>query len=100
MQNGAKWREERAERSARATRAANARWAAVRQARAGEPVREPLVVEITIRQLHRPMRIIHAVAQPRKHGRWSRWTVRENDRPVGRRALGAKALGNLIASSL
>lgn len=99
MRNWAQWRARKAARSERARAAAEARWSAVRAARADEPVREGRVVEITIRDTRQPMRVLRLQAEPRELG-WSRWAVSENGVRVGRRRFGRSAISDLIARSL
>ncbi len=99
MPHWLKWRTQRLVRSARAQKAANARWAAVRAARAGEPPRQTRVVELTLRDTHRPMRIILLEAEPTENG-WGRWAVTENGERIGRRRFGRTRIGQTIAGSL
>ena len=99
MRDWAKWRKEKARRSAAGRAGANARWAAYHVAQDGEPVRQSRVTELTIRDTHRPMEIVRIVRQPRDHS-WGRGRVTVNSRPVGRRAFGISAIARLLARSL
>lgn len=99
MRNWAKWRARKEARSERARRAAEARWAAVREARAGEPVRQTRVVEIDIRDTIQPRRTIRMKADPTDRG-YGRWMVGENGQRIGTRRFGATAIARLIAESL
>ena len=99
MRNWATYRAGRAARSERGQRAANARWARVRAAREGEPVRVARVVELVVRDSQRPGRVIRLVAQMTTRG-WGRWRVEENGVRVGKRTLGRRAIAELVARSL
>jgi hypothetical protein len=57
------------------------------------------VVEITIRDSHRPQRVIRLMAHPTEHG-WSRWGVLENGVRVGKRRIGSGRLWEILAASL
>jgi DNA-directed RNA polymerase subunit E'/Rpb7 len=76
-----------------------ARWKKQHAAAQGEPIRQTRVVELVIRDSQRTMRNIKLTAHQRERG-WSRWTVTENNTPIGRRAFGAHAIAQLIARSL
>lgn len=99
MRNWRKWRSGNEQRSERARKAANARWDACRAANASEPIRRDRVVELTIRDTHRPMFIIRLQAHETPRG-WSRWQVTENGKQVGRRRWGTHAVAAMIARSL
>lgn len=79
-----------------ASHAAHARWAVVRAARAAEPVRETRVVEIEVRDSHRPRATVRMVAQETPRG-WSRWQVSQNGVRIGRRTCGRTSVGKLVA---
>lgn len=93
--NWRKWQAGKKVRSAKARRAAVARWAAYHAAREGEPVRRTRVVEMTIRDSCRMMRVIRLESDE-----GGRWLVSENGVRVGSRRLGARRLAGLIAESL
>jgi len=57
------------------------------------------VVELTIRDSHRPMRVVRMEAEEGDRG-WGRWMVTESGARVGRRRFGRRAVGELIAGSL
>ena len=99
MRNWSQWRAGAEARRERASRAAEARWAAVRAARVDEPVRETRVVELTIRDSHRPLRILQMSADESERG-WGRWDVCENGVKIGRRRFGRRAVAELLARSL
>jgi hypothetical protein len=99
MRNWATYRAGKARRSEAGRRAANARWARVHAACNGEPVRESRVVELSIRDSHRPARVIRMQADMTPRG-WSRWAVSENGARIGCRTFGRRALAGLIAGSL
>ena len=63
---------------------------------AGLPVRESRVIEITIRDSHRPMTVIRAT-QTEHEGVGSRWRIAEySGRPVGKTGL-ARLLAQYVA---
>lgn len=93
------WRAGAAEQSRRASVAARARWDAVREARQDEPVRMTRVVEITVRDSHRPRRTLRLESEEGPHG-WRRWRVSEDGVRVGTRRLGRSTLARLLAQSL
>ena len=99
MRNWAKWRAEASARSERARRAAMARWDAECAARHDEPCRTSRVIEMVVRDSHRPMRLIRLEADDKGRA-WSRWKVTENGARVGRRRFGRTAIARLIAYSL
>lgn len=99
MRKWSEWRSEASARSERARVAACARWAAVRAARADERPRETRVVEISLRDTHRPSRQIRLQAEERNRS-WSRWSVTEDGVRIGRRALGTTGIADLIARSI
>jgi ATPase subunit of ABC transporter with duplicated ATPase domains len=96
MRDWQKWRAGAKARSARASRAAIARWDAVRAARAGEPVRETRVTEITVRDSHRPMEIVRLQSEETRSG-WSRRRVSHNGVSLSIRPLGPSGIASLIA---
>jgi len=65
----------------------------------GEPVRGARVVEIVIRDTHRPRREIRMEAEEMARG-WGRWEVWENGGRVGRRRFGSSKIAGMIARSL
>jgi hypothetical protein len=77
-------------------RGANARWAAHHAAQAGEPVRETRVVEVTVRDSHRPGCTVRLEANETVHG-WGRWAVFQAETRIGKRRMGRHAVGDLIA---
>jgi hypothetical protein len=89
----------RLRRSAAGRAGAKARWAAVRAARAEEPIRQTRIDEITIRSSIRPQQILRVERQPAERG-WSRAHVYVNGRRVGCRGYGRTALGKLLAEAL
>jgi hypothetical protein len=93
------WNKHHATRSAAAAKAANARWDRVRAARKDEPLRASRVVELTIRDTHRTMRVIRLKCEPSLQG-WGRFAVMENGAQIGKRRFGHKALAALLAASL
>jgi hypothetical protein len=97
--NWRKWNAGKRQRSDKARHAANTRWDRVRAARAGEPVRETRVVELTIRDSHRPMRIVRLQAEELERS-WSRWAVSENGQKIGNRRFGRNGIADLLARSL
>ena len=99
MHTWRKWGAGRRARSERARKAANARWDAVRAGRMDEPVRETRVVEMTIRDTHRPQRTIRMKAEEARRG-WGRWHVWENGVRIGTRRIGRTMLAEAIARSL
>jgi len=99
MRNWKTFRCGAAARSERARRAATARWAAYHLAQADAPLRQTRVVEMTIRDSHRPMRVIRMAAEQTDRG-WSRWLVTENGERVGRRRFGGTAIAKLIERSV
>lgn len=98
MRNWKDWNDGAADRSRRASHAANARWDKHRAAD-GEPIRKTRVEEIMIRSSLRPMQIIRIERQQSEHG-WSRGRVTVNSQRVGRRTLGRTALSKLIWEAL
>jgi hypothetical protein len=99
-----KYRRRRTAQEMREFRAAQsrriaARWAKVHAAHVGEPVRETRVVEMTIRDSHRPMRIIRLQAEETERG-WSRWMAQENGQRAGRKPWGKNAIARAIAGTL
>jgi hypothetical protein len=99
MRNWQKWRENAAARSARATRAAEARWARYHAAD-DSPPRETRFVELTLRDSHRPMRIVRMEADETQRGEWGRWAVTEDGQRIGRRRLGRSGIADLLSRSL
>lgn len=99
MRNWRKWRKGAAHRSALARIAANARWEQHRAALAAEPTRTIRVVELTVKDSHRPQRVIRMEADERETT-WSRWLVIENGERVGRRRFGRTTIAEPIAQSL
>jgi hypothetical protein len=75
------------------------RWAKAAAAREGEPIRETRVVEMTIRDSHRPMRIVRLQAEETERG-WSRWTAHENGQRAGQKPWGKNAIARAIARTL
>lgn len=102
--NWRKWNAEKGKRSARAQHASEIRWARYHAALSAEPVRASRVVEITIRDTHRPMRVI--CLRSEVYGlrsdpcSRSRWAVTENGTQIGTRRLGTTAIARAIARSL
>lgn len=99
MRDWAKWRKDKARRSANASKAATARWKACHAACSGEPLRESRKTELTIRDTHRPLQIVRIERQEIKRG-WSRGRVEVNGQRVGRRTFGRTAIARLIAEAL
>jgi hypothetical protein len=91
-------KEEREFRAAQSRRVAQ-RWSKASAVRVGEPIRETRVVLMTIRDSHRPMRIIRMQAEETERG-WSRWVVQENGQPAGQKPWGKNAIARAIASTL
>jgi hypothetical protein len=81
------------------SRRISARWAKASAARADEPIRETRVVEMTIRDSHRPMRIIRLQAEETERG-WSRWVAQENGQRAGQKPWGKNAIARAIARTL
>lgn len=75
------------------------RWETVHAAKRNEPPRETRAIELTIRDSHRPMRMIRLTAEETEHG-WSRWTVTENGQPAGARPWGKNAIAKAIARTM
>ena len=91
MRNWRKWEAGAARRSERARHAANARWETYHDAM---PRRETRVVEITVRDSHRPLTRIRAEQFEDGDGRWSRWhVVGHAGRPRGKHGLGQLLAG-------
>ena len=99
MRNWAKWQADKTRRSAAAQKAAHARGAANHAFQAGDPQRHSRVIELTIRDSHRPMQVIHIHRESIGHA-WSRARVYINGSRVGVRAFGRTALAKLIAEAL
>jgi hypothetical protein len=72
------------------------RWERVREARAGERVRETRVVEVTIRDSHRPMTTIRMETQERERG-WGRFAVWQQGARIGARRFGRSGIAELLA---
>jgi len=89
--------EQRREFSDAQRRRVNARWERVHAASAGEPVRRSRVIDIEIRDSHRPLARIRLHAEPAERG-WSRWLATENGSPIGKRRFGRKSLAAMIAA--
>ena len=79
--------------------AARARWQNNALARAGEPVRETRVVEMTIRDSHRPGVEVRMESHETPSG-WGRWRVAQNGKQVGRRTFGHTAISAMLAKVL
>ena len=99
MRNWGKWNEGKTRRSEIARKAATARWAAYHAFQAGDPQRHSRVIELTIRDSHRPMQVIHIHRESIGHA-WSRARVYVNGSRVGVRAFGRTALAKLVAEAL
>jgi hypothetical protein len=99
MQSHAKWKAGSRARSDRARAAANVLWQRVHAAAAAEPERETRFVELTIRDSHRPLRVIRLQAEQSDHA-WGRWAVDENGSRIGARRFGRSAISEMIARSL
>jgi hypothetical protein len=99
MRNWRTWKAKAKARSDLARRAAEARWAAYHEAQADDPIRQTRVVEMTIKDSHRPMRVIRMEAEQTERG-WSRWLATENGERVGRRRFGGTAIAKLIERSV
>lgn len=78
------------------SRRARKRWNAAIEERSAEPVRRTRVVEIPVRDTHRPRTTIRLEADENPRG-WSRWKVTQNGHPISARRLGRHAVGELIA---
>ena len=85
--------------SASGSTAARARWVKNAMARRHEPVRETRVVELVVRDSHKPQCVIRLEAQETPRG-WSRWQVSQNGKRVGRRTFGRSAVGKMMARLL
>jgi hypothetical protein len=96
--NWRKWNTQARERSRRAQHAAEVRWAR-HHAGIEAPPRETRVVEMSIRDSHRPMRTLRFEADETERG-WGRWRVSEGGARIGERRFGRTAIGALIARSL
>jgi hypothetical protein len=92
--NWRKWHEGKAKRSAKARRAAEARWERHHAALAAEPVRVPRVAEITIRDSCRPMMVVRLERQG------TRWKIFQQGEQVGTRPVAASGLGMMLAKVL
>jgi hypothetical protein len=99
MRNWSKYRAGNKARSEAAVRAARARWDRVLAQRAGEPVRQTRVVELTVVDSHRPRSLIRLAADE-QDGRWGRWAVTEGGQRIGKRRFGRRAVADLIAGWL
>jgi hypothetical protein len=99
MRNWAKYHAAAADRSRRASRAAQARWDAYHAAMADEPVRQTRVIEMVVVDSHRPRRRIRLEANETARG-WGRWKMTENGVRIGKRRFGESAVGKAIARSL
>lgn len=85
------WAKQKEKLSARGRLGASARWDRVHAAPVA--VRESRVVEITIRDSHRPMELVRARREMDDVGIWGRWRVAG----VAGRPVGPRGLGRLIA---
>lgn len=74
------------------------RWAKVHAVQVGDPVRQTRVIQMTILDTHRPMRIIRLQAEETERG-WSRWTATENGQPCTR-LWGKIAIAKAIARTM
>ena len=81
------------------SKAARARWVKNAMARRHVPVRETRVVEMVVRDSHRPQCAIRLEAQETPRG-WSRWRVEQNGKTVGSRSFGSCAVAKMIARAL
>jgi hypothetical protein len=85
--------------SASGVTAARARWEKNAVMRRHEPVRETRVVEMLLRDSHRPQCVLRLEAQETPRG-WSRWRVSQNGKRVGARSFGSSAVAKMIARVL
>ena len=92
------WNQKAAERSARASHAANVRWERY-HAGIEEPTRESRIVQIQITESHRPMQTIRLQAEEGLRG-WGRWLVHANGDRIGQRRYGRSAIADMIARLL
>jgi len=97
--NYRKWQAGKAKQTKRARAGADARWAAVREARAEEPVRRTRVVELTIRDSHRPGTVVRLSAEEGARG-WGRWAVEQDGARIGKRRLGKAGIARMLAAFL
>lgn len=82
------------------SRRAHARWEKHRARQIETPVRQSKLVELTIRDSHRPMRVIRLRADPTDRG-WGRFAGEENGRAIAHgRRFGHRHIATLIAQSL
>jgi hypothetical protein len=88
------WGKRKRKRSNRGQHGADCRWRKYHEKLAGEPVRTDRVIEITIRDSHRPMTVIRLRREQNDEGRWGRW------RGIGKTALGPSGVGKLIGKYL
>lgn len=78
---------------------AEARWARVRERRRGETTRATRVVEVTIRDSHRPRIVLRLEAQETGQG-WGRWRVSENGTEWAGRKIGTGRVARAVARVL
>lgn len=99
MRDWRKWRADSERRRHAARRAAQIRWDRHHAEQSDVVARATRSVELSIRDTHRPMRIIRMEAEEREHG-WGRWAAWENETRIGSRQFGRSKIAELIARSL
>ncbi len=75
------------------------RWAKARAAAAAEPLRTDRVVELTVRDSHRPGTTLRLESRETAAG-FRRWAMAEAGRQIGPRRMGRHAIAKLIAQWL
>lgn len=94
MRNWAQFWDKAQQRSKRAEYAARCRWD---RYHASAPMRDSRVIEITIRDSHRPRTIIRAQQDQLDDGRWSRLRIDGSQgRPVSRHGLAQRIASALL----